>query len=158
IHNADARFLDRDIESSKIVHAALLLLMLEAADADLVKRSTLIFRHPRAGRPITPSQGQIPSLQRCPRHDRSSAKSGSPSAVLLCRGSAKNGVTRRSKSALVSAAILGLWSAAGTPGQAHRKYRAFARFARHRYVAAHHARELARQRKAEPRAAEFLRG
>jgi len=38
---------DRHIESSKIVHAALLLLMLEAADADLVftislKRSTLI--------------------------------------------------------------------------------------------------------------------
>jgi hypothetical protein len=38
-------FLDRHIESSKIGHAALLLLMLEAADADLVfslKRSTLI--------------------------------------------------------------------------------------------------------------------
>src|SRR5262249_47610986 len=31
IHNADARFLDRQVESSKIVHAALLLLMLEAA-------------------------------------------------------------------------------------------------------------------------------
>src|SRR5215472_12612728 len=33
IHDADARFLDRHIESSKIGHAALLLLMLEAADA-----------------------------------------------------------------------------------------------------------------------------
>jgi hypothetical protein len=45
IDDADARFLDRHIESRKIGHAA--LLMLEAADADLVftislKRSTLI--------------------------------------------------------------------------------------------------------------------
>src|SRR5215470_6437545 len=39
IHDADARFLDRHIESSKIVHAALLLLMLEAADADLASPS-----------------------------------------------------------------------------------------------------------------------
>src|SRR5262249_4166042 len=34
-----ARHLDRHIQSSKIVHAALLLLMLEAADADLVSPS-----------------------------------------------------------------------------------------------------------------------
>jgi len=33
------RFLDRNIKSSKIVHAALLLLMLEAAYADLVSPS-----------------------------------------------------------------------------------------------------------------------
>jgi hypothetical protein len=39
IHNADARLLDRHIESSKIVHAALLLLMIEAAYADLVSPS-----------------------------------------------------------------------------------------------------------------------
>src|SRR5215471_3871354 len=39
IDNADARFLDRNIESSKIVHAALLLLMLEAAYANLVSPS-----------------------------------------------------------------------------------------------------------------------
>src|SRR5215471_7594094 len=39
IHNTDARFLDRHIESSKIGHAALLLRMLEAADADLVSPS-----------------------------------------------------------------------------------------------------------------------
>src|SRR2546430_3527881 len=39
IHNADARFLDRHIESSKIGHAALLLLMFEAAYADLVSPS-----------------------------------------------------------------------------------------------------------------------
>jgi len=39
IHNADARFLDRHVESSKIGHAALLLLMLEAASADLVSPS-----------------------------------------------------------------------------------------------------------------------
>src|SRR6266702_8336362 len=52
IHDADARLLDRHVESSKIVHAALLLLMLEAAYADLVtislKRSTLIFSYPQA--------------------------------------------------------------------------------------------------------------
>src|SRR5262249_31829353 len=64
IHNADARFLDRHIQSSKISHAALLLLMFEAADADLVftislKRSTLIFRYPQADRPITPSNGMV---------------------------------------------------------------------------------------------------
>jgi hypothetical protein len=45
IHNADAGLLDRNVQSSKIVHAALLLLMLEAVDTDLVftispKRST----------------------------------------------------------------------------------------------------------------------
>src|SRR5262244_2072613 len=45
----NARFLDRDIQSSKIVHAALLLRMLEAADVDLVftislKRSTQILQ------------------------------------------------------------------------------------------------------------------
>jgi hypothetical protein len=39
IHNADARFLDRHVESSKMGHAALLLLMLEAASADLVSPS-----------------------------------------------------------------------------------------------------------------------
>src|ERR1700744_3575499 len=33
IHNADARLLDRYVQSSKMVHAALLLLMLEAANA-----------------------------------------------------------------------------------------------------------------------------
>jgi len=39
IHNADARVLDRNVQSRKIVHAALLLLMLEAAHADLVSPS-----------------------------------------------------------------------------------------------------------------------
>src|SRR6266516_1846174 len=68
IHDADARLLDRHIESSKIVHAALLLLMLEAAYANLVtislKRSTLIFSYPQAGRPITPSFGANRTLSR----------------------------------------------------------------------------------------------
>src|SRR6266403_1592866 len=45
IHNADAGLLDRNVQSSKMVHAALLLLMLEAVTTDLVsiiglKRST----------------------------------------------------------------------------------------------------------------------
>src|SRR6476661_1092838 len=36
IHNADARVLDRNVQSSKMLHAALLLLMLEAVTTDLV--------------------------------------------------------------------------------------------------------------------------
>src|SRR6266480_2366771 len=68
IHDADTRLLDRHIESSKIVHVALLLLMLEAAYANLVtislKRSTLIFSYPQAGRPITPSFGANRTLSR----------------------------------------------------------------------------------------------
>src|SRR5262249_27625249 len=38
--------------------------------------------------------------------------------------------------------------------QAHREHRALACFARHRHVGAHHVRELARERKAEPGAPE----
>src|SRR5262245_23448339 len=41
--------------------------------------------------------------------------------------------------------------------QAHRKDRTLARFALHRHVAAHHARELAGDGKPEPGAAELLR-
>src|SRR5262249_55986261 len=48
-----------------------------------------------------------------------------------------------------------LWRAAR---QAHRKHRAFAQLARHGHVAAHHARELAGDGKAEARAAEALSG
>src|SRR5262245_1768724 len=39
IHNADTRLLDRNVQSSKMVHAALLLLMLEAVTTDLVSPS-----------------------------------------------------------------------------------------------------------------------
>src|SRR5215813_8878974 len=39
IHNADDRLLDRNVQSSKMVHAALLLLMLEAVFTDLVSPS-----------------------------------------------------------------------------------------------------------------------
>jgi len=39
IHNADAGLLDRNVQSSKMVHAALLLLMLEAVHTDLVSSS-----------------------------------------------------------------------------------------------------------------------
>jgi hypothetical protein len=38
-HNADARVLDRYVQSSKMIHAALLHLMLKAASADLVSPS-----------------------------------------------------------------------------------------------------------------------
>jgi hypothetical protein len=40
--------------------------------------------------------------------------------------------------------------------QAHRKDRTLTRLARHGHFAAHHARELAREGKAEPRAPETL--
>src|ERR1019366_7996425 len=54
IHNADAGLLDRYVQSAKMVHAALLLLMLEAANADLVSPSACsaapkIFSYPQAG-------------------------------------------------------------------------------------------------------------
>jgi hypothetical protein len=39
IHNADAGLLDRNVHSSKMLHAALLLLMLEAVTTDLVSPS-----------------------------------------------------------------------------------------------------------------------
>src|SRR6266850_863769 len=39
VHNADAGLLDRYVQSSKMVHAALLLLMLEAVTTDLVSPS-----------------------------------------------------------------------------------------------------------------------
>src|SRR5262249_58406028 len=50
----------------------------------------------------------------------------------------------------------GLWRLA--PRQAHGEHRAFAVLARHGHIAAHHARELAGDGKAEPRTAETLRG
>ena len=40
------------------------------------------------------------------------------------------------------------------PWQAHGEHRTFAELALHRHIATHHARELAREGKAEPRAAE----
>jgi hypothetical protein len=45
-----------------------------------------------------------------------------------------------------------------SPGQAHGKHRSLALLARHRHVTAHHARELAREGKAESRPAEALSG
>src|SRR6201988_1662350 len=62
IHNTDAGLLDRYVQSSKMVHAALLLLMLEAVDTDLVftislKRSTQNLQLSTSRRPITPSFG-----------------------------------------------------------------------------------------------------
>src|SRR5262245_44162103 len=68
-----------------------------------------------------------------------------------------NRVMLCSKLQPVSAAILNVL-AVGAGGHPHRKYRAFARFARHGHVAAHHARELAREGKAQSSAAEVLRG
>src|SRR5665213_271254 len=60
IHNADARVLDRNVQSTKIVHAALLLLMLEAVHHGprftiSLKRSTQILQLSTSRRPITPS-------------------------------------------------------------------------------------------------------
>src|SRR5262249_34402872 len=50
------------------------------------------------------------------------------------------------------------WSGIGTHRQTHREHRAFARLARHRHIATHHARELAGDGEAETGAAEALRG
>src|ERR1019366_1886841 len=54
IHNPDAGLLDRYVQSSKMVHAALLLLMFEAVTTDLVSPSASsaapkIFSYPQAG-------------------------------------------------------------------------------------------------------------
>ena len=62
IHNADARLLDRNVQSSKMVHAALLLLMLEAVSHGprftiSLKRSTQNLQLSTSCRPITPSLG-----------------------------------------------------------------------------------------------------
>jgi len=54
--------------------------------------------------------------------------------------------------------MLSRWLAVGASGQAHREHRALARLARHGHIATHHARELARDGKAEPRAATAARG
>src|SRR6516165_4835084 len=61
IHNADTRLLDRYVQSGKMVHAALLLLMLEAVITDLVSPSARsaapkIFSYPQAG------HGRLPHL------------------------------------------------------------------------------------------------
>ena len=51
-----------------------------------------------------------------------------------------------------------LWLMYCAGRQPHREHRALARLAHHRHVAAHHARELARDGKAKPRPAEALSG
>src|SRR4029077_11234830 len=71
IHNADARILDRNVQSSKIVHAALLLLMLGA-------RTT-----------VTPFHHQ-PEAQ----HPKSSAIHKPPADYPIFRGHSGHGRTR----------------------------------------------------------------
>ena len=63
--HADAGPLDRNVQSSKMLYAALLLLMLEAVTTDLVSplaRSAApkIFSYPQGGRPITAFIGGKP--------------------------------------------------------------------------------------------------
>src|SRR6201981_3994880 len=60
LNNADAGLLDRHVQSGKMIHAALLLLMLEAVHTDLVSPSACsaaphIFSYPQDRRPIIPS-------------------------------------------------------------------------------------------------------
>jgi hypothetical protein len=69
-------------------------------------------------------------------------------------GSARCRPCPRESIGLVAAFCLGLRAAR----QAHREHRALARLARHGHVAAHHACELAREGKAEPRSAVAARG
>src|SRR5262245_11887058 len=99
IHNADTRLIDGNVQSSKMVHAALLLLMLEAVTTDLASPSASsaapkLFSYPQAGRPITPSPmsaiGELSGLivltvsfvghdpERTPRR---SVAAGSPSCI-----------------------------------------------------------------------------
>src|SRR5215471_12650996 len=66
------------------------------------------------------------------------------------------GARRRSLPDAEIVGAAGSWGFA--PRQAHREDRSFTRLARHCHVAAHHARELAGDGKAEPRAGEALRG
>src|SRR5215472_5029126 len=53
---------------------------------------------------------------------------------------------------------LWLWLGCCAAWQPHGEHRALARLARHRHVAAHHARQLARESKAEPSTAVAARG
>src|SRR4249919_773258 len=73
IHNADAGLLDRNVQSSKMLHAALLLLMLEAAQRGprftiSLKRSTPkspAINKPPADYPIYWSKSDIPETGKC---------------------------------------------------------------------------------------------
>src|SRR5207247_9891343 len=75
IHNADARVLDRYVQSSKIVHAALLLLMLGAPTTVTPFHHQPEAQHPKifqlstSRRPITPSlppKADISTPFQCP--------------------------------------------------------------------------------------------
>ena len=48
IHNADAGLLDRNVQSRKMLHAALLLLMLEAVHTNLVFTISSEAQHPKS--------------------------------------------------------------------------------------------------------------
>src|SRR5262245_42288252 len=64
-----------------------------------------------------------------------------------------HGRSSASRSHSVTARVFSLGLAGSTARQTHGKDRALPRLARHGHVAAHHARELAGDGKAEPRAA-----
>ena len=70
IQNTDAGLLDRNVQSSKMINAALLLLMLEARNhGDLVftislKRSTKLFSYPQAAGRLPHHLGQKPTSGR----------------------------------------------------------------------------------------------
>src|SRR5471032_1635257 len=75
IHNTDAGLLDRNVQSGKMVHAALLLLMLEAAQRGprftiSLKRSTQILQLSTSRRPITPSLPLKAEMERTCREVR----------------------------------------------------------------------------------------
>src|SRR5262245_53332954 len=67
-------------------------------------------------------------------------------------------IARTARSEPFQFGCLCVWLGCRAALQAHREHRALAWLARHRHVAAHHARELAGDGKAEPGAAEVLRG
>src|SRR4029077_19268028 len=73
IHNADARVLDRDIQSSKMVHAALLLLMLGARTTVTPFHHQPEAQHPKF-LPINKNAGRLPHLLALSGHRANAAR------------------------------------------------------------------------------------
>jgi hypothetical protein len=94
--------------------------------------------------------GQNRRSRTIPEHVRSTSVSRPSEAGPTWLFRAMNRHMRCSK---ILGGNLGSRLAVAAFGQANREHRASAQLARHGHVAAHHARELARERKAEPRPA-----
>src|SRR5262249_20024578 len=106
----------------------------------------------------------LPALPRQPDHgklaqrvpERSPCTTGQGATSSRCSAAGR----RRGRSRRARSSPAGWWLrlCCRATRQAHREHRPFARLARHGHVSAHHARELAREGKAEPRPAVAARG